>query len=178
MTLRGADFFLVCYYTTMPELLIEQTRQFDENYFYSDYEQLPWRDQTLRHIGEHIAKAGLKLVEYNEGTRSADVVKEQVIPDLAIYRTQIVNLLQLNPADIDWEAQYDHGNNVLPSIMWAAGMIGRYIEPAEHLPSTRHETLTTDDLIDVPARLHFAALALAKVHNVDAVQAHLNRMAR
>ncbi len=163
---------------TMPELLIEETRHFDKNHFYCEYEGLTWRDQTPRHIGEHITKAGFKLVEYEEGTGSADIIRQQVIPDLALYRTQIINLLGFDPDEIDWDAHSGDEENVAQSILWAAGMINRYVEPTEHSAQARHENLATSDLVLVPVRLHFAAAALARAHGVDLVEAQRARMAR
>lgn len=162
----------------MPELLLEETRFFDENYFYSNYQNLPWRDQTLRHIGEHITKAGMKLVDHQEGNTSIEVVINQVIPDLAIYRTQLVNLLGFEPDDIEWEAHKGDEKNVAQSILWAAGMISRYIEPIEHSIDARHENLSVNDLIEVPARLHFAASALAVAHGVNLIESQRVRMSR
>lgn len=162
----------------MPELLIEETRYFDENHFYCDYNDLSWRDQTLRHIGEHVTKAGMKLVDYIEGNSGQDIVTQQVIPDLAIYRTQIISLLGFDPDEIDWQAHEGDEEDVVRSILWAAGTINRYIEPAEHADEAQHENLSTSDLTAVPARLHLAATALAEIHGIDLIEAQRARMAR
>lgn len=162
----------------MPELLLGETKNFDEEHFYCDYEQLSWRDQTLRHIGEHVTKAGLKLVDFEEGSVDKAVIEQQVIPDLALYRTQIINLLGFDPVEIDWDAHSGDEENITQSVLWAAGMINRYIEPSEHSSEGRHENLTTDDLTSVPIRLHFAATALAARHNIDIVEAQRKRMER
>ena len=160
-------------------MLISETRKFDENHFYCDYEQLSWRDQTLRHIGEHITKAGMKLVDYEEGSvQSSSVITKQVIPDLALYRTQIINLLEFDPKEIDWDAHGGDEDDLAQSILWAAGMINRYIEPSEHSTEARHENITINDLTAVPVRLHFVALILADQHDVDLVTAQRIRMER
>lgn len=162
----------------MTELLRDETRAFDTNYFYCDYKELSWQDQTLRHIGEHITKAGYKLVAYEEGDVSEEVVIDQVIPDLALYRTQIINLLDLDVEDIDWDDHVSDEYNVCQSILWAAGMVNRYIEPAEHTPESRHEQLDHHDLVPVVIRLNFAASALAKAHGINLVESQKARMAR
>src|SRR6266851_596675 len=58
-----------------------------------------WPDQKLRHIQLHVAKAlGKVVVAYGEGagaTSSTDAlarVRNEVLPDVAIYRSQLINL--------------------------------------------------------------------------------------
>jgi len=162
----------------MPDILIEETQIFGERSFYSDYKQLSWRDQTLRHIGEHVTKAGFKLVEYEEGSLSGSVLDEEVIPDLAIYRTQIINLLRINPNEINWDTHNGKEDNLSQSILWAAGMINRYIEPAEHIGPARHSRISSGSLIPASVRLNFVSSFLANKRGVNLVDAQRKRMKR
>ena len=58
-----------------------------------------WPDQKIRHIQLHVAKAlGKVVVAYSEGsgaTSGTDTlarVRDEVIPDVVIYRSQLLNL--------------------------------------------------------------------------------------
>lgn len=162
----------------MPDILIEETQIFGERSFYSDYRQLSWRDQTLRHIGEHVTKAGFKLVEYEEGSVGDRILDEEVIPDLAIYRTQIINLLKINPNEIDWDTHNGKEDKLPQSILWAAGMINRYIEPAEHIGPARHSRTSSDSLIAASVRLNFVSSLLANQRGLNLVDIQRKRMKR
>src|SRR5262250_2304269 len=57
-----------------------------------------WRDQKVRHIQLHVAKALGKIVAaLGEGERTASGtdpmarVRDEVLPDVAIYRSQLIN---------------------------------------------------------------------------------------
>ena len=58
-----------------------------------------WREQKLRHIQLHVAKALGKVVAASEqggeatsGTDALARVRDEVLPDVAIYRSQLLNL--------------------------------------------------------------------------------------
>src|SRR2546425_837972 len=58
-----------------------------------------WSDQKIRHIQLHVAKAlGKVVVAYGEGsgatfgTDALARVRDEVLPDVAIYRSQLINL--------------------------------------------------------------------------------------
>ena len=58
-----------------------------------------WRDQKVRHIQLHVAKAlGKVAAAYGEGvgvmsgTDALARVRDDVLPDVAIYRSQLINL--------------------------------------------------------------------------------------
>src|SRR4029450_9255118 len=58
-----------------------------------------WRDQKVRHIHLHVAKALGKVVaalgEEARTTSGTDLmarVRDEVLPDVAIYRSQLINL--------------------------------------------------------------------------------------
>lgn len=161
-----------------PELLKQQTNEFNQKRFYCQYEELTWEEQTLRHIGEHVGKAGLKLIEATRRDQSPDIILEQVIPDLAIYRTQVLELAGLVAEEVDWiedDPQRDE-IDALENITEAYGLICRHIEPAEHLARTKRPSFSKKELSAVPARLHLAATTLARIHKVDLVDSQLKRM--
>ena len=58
-----------------------------------------WRDQKVRHIHLHVAKALGKVVatlgeeaRTTSGTDPMARVRDEVLPDVAIYRSQLINL--------------------------------------------------------------------------------------
>src|SRR5262252_8289843 len=55
-----------------------------------------WRDQKVRHIQLHVAKALGKVVaasrEEAAGAAALARVRDEVLPDVAIYRSQLLNL--------------------------------------------------------------------------------------
>jgi hypothetical protein len=59
-----------------------------------------WRDQKVRHIHLHVAKALGKVVAMldeavptTSGTALKTRVRDEVLPDVAIYRSQLINLM-------------------------------------------------------------------------------------
>lgn len=161
-----------------PKILKQQTAEFNQRQFYCQYEELSWQQQTLRHIGEHIAKAGLKLIETTRKDQSSDIIIQQVIPDLAIYRSQILELTRLEVEEINWiedNPQRDE-MDALENIAEAYGLICKYIEPAEHSTQNKDQSLLKEVLLDVPSKLHLAATILARIYNVDLVDSQLKRM--
>src|SRR5205823_6768354 len=63
------------------------------------WQVVEWRDQKVRHIQLHVAKAlGKVVVALGEdagaasGTDTTARVRDEVLPDVAIYRSQLINL--------------------------------------------------------------------------------------
>ena len=157
-------------------LLLAETEKFYLEKFKSAYVELPTDYQTLRHIGSHVAKTGLKLVEYRAGNRPVYDIIEQVIPDLAIYRSLVVNL-----SHEEFELTSESAGNgcdadALTSILEAQGLIASVIEPAEHGPKSVATGLSPAQLEKIAGKLHAAAAILAEMHDIDLAEAQLIRM--
>ncbi|MYB39688.1 hypothetical protein F4X86_00100 [Candidatus Saccharibacteria bacterium] len=157
-------------------LLLAETEKFYLEEFKSAYVELPADWQTLRHIGAHVAKAGLKLVEYRTGSRPVYDIVEQVIPDLAIYRSMIINLSR---EELELPGELVGGgceDDALASILAAQGLIASVIEPAEHGPRSVAAGLPPGELEKIAGKLHAAATVLAETHDIDLTEAQRIRM--
>lgn len=189
-------------------LLAEQAwwdiQQFDPP---GGYEVLDARDQKTRHIGHHVTKALGKLylaasdcgdtpqVDYQLG-HFGMVVRAEVMPDCAIYRSQLTNLfpevLELNEfyvvhngsafsrfADLPPE-EHAYSNEFAATLQGAmnhladaASSFGEYIEPREHGRNEINEIFLIRSAID---SLNFTAEMLATHFDLDLAQAQRTRM--
>jgi hypothetical protein len=150
------------------------------------YKELSKRDQKIRHIQLHVAKAALKLVK-----RDNEIIMSQVIPDLAIYRSQLVNLLaepardaflrELNSQksaasfkgkqkglSIVVNADYEY---LKDEIITANGNLASYLERLEH-----GEPGDEDIIFTAAYRLDSGANGLAELYEMNLEQAHLARL--
>jgi hypothetical protein len=150
------------------------------------YEELNTRNQKIRHIQLHVAKAALKLIK-----RDDETIVSQVIPDTAIYRSQIINLLdesvrkglvreleaedysvtligKQDSWDVDVNASYDYFKD---EIIKANGNLATYLERLEH-----GEPGDQDQLMYAALNLDSGTNGLAELYNVDIDQAHLARL--
>ena len=140
------------------------------------YVELSILDEKVRHIQLHVAKAAMKLVKGND-----DIIKQQVIPDAAIYRSQLLNIIGLEnvpdflssfPENID---ELDPDSEIEPepllSLVEASGNLATYLERREHgvTANERH-------LLVAATCLHEAALSLGVYYQVDVDRAQLARL--
>src|SRR5437879_302046 len=146
-----------------------------------------WREQKLRHIQLHVAKAlGKVVVAYGEevggasGTNLLARVRDEVLPDVAIYRSQLINLFPDVWASSPSLAHRRAGGSVQEAepllrvvfgLSRASARLAAYLEPREHgavSPASHiHEAI---------ADLHTSATALAAAFAVDLAGAHRARL--
>ena len=85
----------------MRHLLLQAQAWWDAQRFdQSEWQVAEWRDQKVRHIQLHVAKALGKVVAAlsagegaASGTDTIAQVRDEVLPDVAIYRSQLINAL-------------------------------------------------------------------------------------
>jgi hypothetical protein len=106
-----------------------------------------WRDQKVRHIQLHVAKAlGKVVAAHSAGAGAASSpdalarVRDDVLPDVAIYRSQLINLFPercVPPALSHHQASMDVQEaepllQVLLGLSRASAQLAAYLEPREH----------------------------------------------
>ena len=107
-----------------------------------------WRDQKVRHIHLHVAKALGKVVAAlgEEGRTASGMnlrirVRDEVLPDVAIYRSQLLNLFPdvgaLSPLLAYHSASADVQEaepllRVVLGLSRASAQLAAYLEPREH----------------------------------------------
>lgn len=153
------------------DLLLAEQKEFDTLYFdRSSWDRGSWRDQKARHILENIAQAQLKLVGGD-----VQVIIDEAIPDLAMYRSQLINTFYLPPEAIEPKQgvrTFTLLSHAYPHVMQAAGELGDYLEPQEHQavpPAIGH-------IERAAASLHIAAVGLAGMYLLDLEAAHRARL--
>ena len=170
------------------------TQQFDQ----SVWQLAAWRDQKVRHIQLHVAKALGKVVaaldESEDAASDTDMttrVRDEVLPDVAIYRSQLINTFP------DWcvstaslfrscagvaarsAAAQPHGRaqcaepllRVVLLLSRASARLATYLEPREHgveSPASHIQGAIQD--------LHDSAEALAAYFAIDLARAHQARL--
>lgn len=176
------------------ELCTAEVAEFDESSFDQDrWELAGWREQKTRHIGLHIAKLPLKLVQGD-----TQQIMGEVIPDMALYRTQLVQTHDLidgidgalmplqfprylgsyrRPASHREIQETGAQNFALKRAALAGSWLAKYLEPLEH-----GEPIDNEDrrlyVLDAASNLHVGAVALAKEFDVDLRQSLLQRIAQ
>ena len=146
-----------------------------------------WRDQKARHIHLHVAKALGKVVAaldeaapLTSDTALQRRVRDEALPDLAIYRSQLINLLpdgcewspSLSPATPGVSLQADtEWRHAVLSLSRASAALAAYLEPREH-----GEASPASHLRQAIEQLHASAAALAAAFGVDPVRAHQARL--
>ena len=155
-----------------------------------------WRDQKVRHIQLHVAKAlGKVVAALGEGVASGmDTtarVRDEVLPDVAIYRSQLINTFpdwcaptaslfcprtrvaaQSAAAQLRERApRAEPLFHVVLSLSRASAQLAAYIEPREHgvVSPAAHIRGAIQDL-------HDSAETLAAHFEVDLAQAHQARL--
>lgn len=127
----------------MDILRLEQA-DYDANYFDNGYRDLTFNTSKIEHIGAHIGKIlGVKAYHWSvsgwETEQKHSVVMNEVIPDLAIYRTQLANIARVDDEVLEDAAQRFAGGVWKPTkqavysrIAKARGLIDCYVEPLRH----------------------------------------------
>jgi len=173
----------------MCRLLLRAQSWWDAQHFDQPKWQLTdWPDQKVRHIQLHVAKALGKVVAAwdREAEATADIdpmarVRDEVLPDVAIYRSQLINTLQgwgVATASLGRpHARVAHGSaaellcHVAVALSQASAQLAAYIEPREHgamSPAT--------SILEAIQHLHDSAEALASYFAVDLASAHQARL--
>jgi hypothetical protein len=153
-------------------LLLEKQQRYDQQKFNQNSWEVTgnWRIQKTRHIGHHIAIATFTLLE---GDRRR--IEQQVVPDLSIYRAQLINthgLQQRTYGEVAHKASND--NSVMRELARTSGQIAVYAEAAEH--GRMDERTREVRIADAVAHLHVATESLAHIHGVDVEAAHQARL--
>jgi hypothetical protein len=143
-----------------------------------------WRDQKVRHIHLHVAKALGKVIAMLEdevpttpGKPPRARVRDEVLPDVAIYRSQLINLLpdgRLLPphSSIQENTLQDEPLwGVVCDLSRASAQLAAYLEPREHGVASSDSHLKA-----AIENLHASAEALATFFGVDLTRAHLARL--
>jgi hypothetical protein len=147
-----------------------------------------WPDQKVRHIQLHVAKALGKVAAALDGGAGAASgidaiarVRDEVLPDVAIYRSQLINtvrgwgvptaLLFRPYARVPCQSAADPLFRVVIALSGASARLAAYIEPREHgamSPASYIQEAIQD--------LHDSAEALATYFAVDLASAHQARL--
>ena len=168
-------------------LLAAQTWWDAQRFDQPEWQVAAWRDQKVRHIHLHVTKALGKVVAMLDeagplASDSACVVRVrcEVLPDVAIYRSQLINLLRarwalpssLSHADPDVGAQADDTLwRVTLGLSRASAALATYLEPREHGASS-----CASHLIRAIEQLHACATTLAAWFRDYLAHLHLARL--
>ncbi len=145
-----------------------------------------WPDQKVRHIQLHVAKAlGKVVAAYGEGvgvlsgTDALARVRDDVLPDVAIYRSQLINLFPevYTPPSLAHRSvgggrqEAEPLLRVVLGLSQASAQLAAYLEPREHGVAS-----LVSHIREAIADLHASAEALAALFAVDLVHAHQARL--
>jgi hypothetical protein len=145
-----------------------------------------WPDQKVRHIQLHVAKALGKVVAALEVGAASGIdpmarVRDEVLPDVAIYRSQLINTVRewgvptaslLRPhARVPSPSAADPLVRVVLSLSRASAQLAAYVEPREHGAMS-----PASDIQEAIQDLHDSAEALATYFGVDLASAHQARL--
>ena len=141
-----------------------------------------WRDQKARHIQLHVTKALGKVVAASSeeatgasGAAALVRIRDEVLPDVAIYRSQLLNLFPevYTPSSLSHRsasAGVQEGEPLLRVVLGlsrASAQLAAYLEPREHGAASPVSHIRAA-IADVQA----SAAALAAVFAVDLARAH------
>jgi len=169
-------------------LLIEEQREFDREYFdpKDRYEGLNPLGQKADHINIHLQKiTGRKLIHWAvqgwETLPMRNVVLEEVIPDLSIYRSQLVNMSEMAPEEVLSGAQALRPGILTvpkPRIHTELVRVGGYL--ADCIEPMRHGETAGLELVRSAATYLQFAVESAGVHygltTEDIEEMHSNRL--
>lgn len=136
----------------MEELLLAEQawwdpRQFDPK---GGYVELKMIGQKVNHIQTHVGWAALK---FNGSDFKVRV--NEVAPDLAIYRSQLVNLFDMDTDNITENYRpVGNLNNILYEIVAGGGKLAKYIERLQHGDALG---ASLDKVEDAARHMHVAA---------------------
>ena len=147
-----------------------------------------WPDQKVRHIQLHVAKAlGKVVAALDRGAGAASGidpmarVRDEVLPDVAIYRSQLINTVrewgvptasQFRPhARVSSRSAAEPLFRVVMSLSRASAQLAAYIEPREHGAMSPASSIQ-----EAIQELHDSTEALATYFAVDVASAHQARL--
>jgi hypothetical protein len=146
-----------------------------------------WRDQKVRHIHLHVAKALGKVIALVDeaappgaGTALEARVRDEVLPDVAIYRSQLINLLPdgwalpsslAHPSARGGAPEAESLWRVVLHLGRASAELAAYLEPREHGAAAPASHIGA-----AIQALHASAEALATAFGVDLARAHRARL--
>ena len=148
-----------------------------------------WRDQKVRHIQLHVAKALGKVVAAvgeearaapGSGTDLMARVRDEVLPDMAIYRSQLLNLFpdvgapppSLAHCSATMGVQEAEPLlQVVLNLSRASAQLAAYLEPREHGAAS-----PVSNIREAITHLHASAEALATAFAIDLARAHQARL--
>jgi len=145
-----------------------------------------WRDQKVRHIQLHVAKAlGKVVAAVGEEARAASGtdlmarVCDEVLPDVAIYRSQLLNLCpEVGASPALTHRSVGRGTpgaepllQVVLDLSRASAQLAAYLEPREHGSAS-----PVSHIREAIEHLHASAEALAALFAVDLARAHRARL--
>jgi hypothetical protein len=151
-----------------------------------EWQVAAWREQKLRHIQLHVAKAlGKVVAAYDAGagaTSGTDAlarVRDEVLPDVAIYRSQLLNLFPEVGAPSALAHRRAGGDTstaesllqVVLDLSRASAQLAAYLEPREHGAAS-----PVSYIQGAIEYLHAGAEALATSFTVDLAHAHRARL--
>jgi len=151
-----------------------------------EWQVAAWREQKARHIQLHVAKALGKVVaalgtgaSATSGPAPMARVRDEVLPDVAIYRSQLLNLFPevWTPSSLSHRsasAAVQEGEpllRVVLSLSRASAQLAAYLEPREH--GAASPVIHIQEAIE---HLHVSAVALATAFAVDLARAHQARL--
>jgi hypothetical protein len=173
----------------MRHLLLQAQAWWDAQRFDQlEWHLAAWPDQKVRHIQLHVAKVLGKVVAVLDGgARVASGiepmvrVRDEVLPDVAIYRSQLINTMREGGMPtaslcrphpyVPSQSAADPLLRVVISLSRASAQLAAYIEPREHgamSPASHIQEAIQD--------LHDSAEALATYFAVDLASAHQARL--
>jgi len=148
-----------------------------------------WRDQKVRHIQLHVAKALGKVVAAvgeearaapGSGTDLMARVRDEVLPDMAIYRSQLLNLfpdVSAPPPSLAHCSatmgvqEAEPLLQVVLNLSRASAQLAAYLEPREHGAAS-----PVSHIREAITHLHASAEALATAFAIDLARAHQARL--
>jgi len=145
-----------------------------------------WRDQKVRHIHLHVAKAlGKVVAALGAKARTASStdlqarVRDEVLPDVAIYRSQLLNLFPDACASLSLShrtagvgaPEAEPLLRVVLGLSQASAQLAVYLEPREHGVAS-----PVSYIREAIAALHASAEALAALFAIDLACAHRTRL--
>jgi hypothetical protein len=169
----------------MDHLLLHAQAWWDAQRFdQREWQVAAWREQKLRHIQLHVAKALGKVVAAYDagaisGTDALARVRDEVLPDVAIYRSQLLNLFP----EVGAPPSRSHSRagvgtpepepllRVLLGLSRASAQLATYLEPREHGAGS-----PVSHIREAIEHLHASAEALATAFAVDLARAHWARL--
>jgi hypothetical protein len=173
----------------MRHLLLRAQAWWDAQRFdQPEWHMAAWHDQKVRHIQLHVAKALGKVVAVLDGGAGAPSgidpmarIRDEVLPDVAIYRSQLINTVRevgaatasprLPQSPVSSRSAADPLFRVVISLSRASAQLAAYIEPREH-----GEISPASYIQEAIQDLHDSAEALATYFAVDLASAHQARL--